>query len=155
MISDEFSSEDDINMIRFDGIKEIVATAEGLGLGDASSLLKGSASDEGISLEDVEDLLLPSDENFSTSFDQALHTLSNQRAIYGAMQSRLQRSMEFVEVYHENISAAKASVSDTDYAREIVNLTKSNILMQASSSLLAQSNFDANLTLNLLSSVSR
>jgi flagellin len=153
--SDDFDFDDDLNVIRFEGLRSIVATAEGLGLESVRDLLSDTSDTEGISLRDVEELMEPLEDGFATIYDEALARISTQRAVFGAMQSRLQRAINFAEVYQENIAAAKSNIADTDYAREIVKLTESNILMQASSSLLAQSNFDANITLNLLSSITR
>lgn len=144
-------SGEDINVLRFDGLKSVVATTAGLGIKSASELL--SKGGDGISIEDAVDLLTPDSDDFATVFDQALDTLSGQRAIFGAMQTRLDRAMDFVDVYQENIAAAKSKIADADYAKEVARLTESSILMQAGTSLLSQSNLSAALSLNLLSSV--
>jgi flagellin len=145
-------ADEDINTIVFEGFKSVVATAAGLGIGSAAPMLMGS-SEDGIGIDDVLGLMESSDDSFSTVYDEALTRLSTQRAVFGAMQSRLQRSIDFMEVYQENIAAAKSNIADTDYAREVVKMAESNILMQATSGLLAQSNFDSGVTLNLLASV--
>jgi len=154
-VTDDFFDSEDINTIKFEGLKSVVSTPEGLGLGSARDLLSDSSEFEGISLEDVEELMEPIEDGFATIYDEALTRLSTQRAVFGAMQSRLQRSMNFMDVYQENIAAAKSKITDTDYAREVVKLTEANILMQATSGLMAQSSFDASITLNLLSSLTR
>ncbi len=100
--------EDDINAVRFDGIKNMVATAEGLGIQSALDLLESASDEEGISIEDVEEMLLPESDAFPTIYDEALAQLSTQRAVFGAMQSRMQRAMDFAEIYQENIAAAKS-----------------------------------------------
>jgi flagellin len=143
--------DDDINTISFDQFREIVATADGLGIKSAEELIRGSSEDEGIAVEDVEDLLLPEDSQFSTVFDEALHTLSTQRSIFGALQTRLVRALDFIDVTEENYSAAKSKIADTDYAAETARLTELNILSQAATSLLSQANFGASVTVNLLS----
>ncbi len=151
--SDRWAGEDDLNAIRLDGLKSIVATTDALGIKSARELLL-SSSEDGIQLEDVEELLIPQDPDlFSTAYDQALNILTTQRSVYGAMQSRLQRSMDFVDVYQENIAAAKSKISDTDYASEISRLTESKILMSAATAVLAQGNINSQLSLSLLSSV--
>jgi flagellin len=151
---DDAPDGEDVNAIVFEGLKEVIATASGLGISSARDLLQDSSSEEGITLDDAVEFMLPeSDEGFGTIYDEALNKLSTQRAIFGAMQSRLNHASDFIDVYQENIAAAKSNIADTDYAKEVVKLAESNILMQATTGLLAQSNFDANLTLNLLSSV--
>ena len=145
------NDEGDINAITFEGIKNVVATAAGLGIKSARSLLSGSNETDGISLQDATDLMTPeNDSQFSTVYDEALNALTTQRSIYGAMQTRMQRAMEYNDVFQENISAAKSHIADTDYAGEVAKLATSKILMQAGTSVLAQTNMTAQLTASLL-----
>lgn len=146
--------DEDLNMIRFDGLSAIDTTTKALGLRSAAELLSESTEVGGISIEDVTDMLeaLDSDE-FSTIYDQAITNLSTQRAIFGAMQSRLSYSMDFIDVYQENIAAAKSRISDSDYAEEISNLTASKIAVAATTALMAQSNISTNMSYQLIQSV--
>ena len=144
----------DLNSISFPGIKQVIATPSGLGLKSAKELLIDSAEGGKFDIEAVNEMMTPeNDDEFSTVYDQALGTLSVQRAIYGAMQSRLDRSREFMDVYQENIAAAKSKIADTDYAREVARMAQTQIMMQATTGLLAQSNTNASLTLNLLNTL--
>jgi flagellin len=150
MFSEE-SDTDDINVIRFEGIKGVVATTVALGLKSARDLLLDS--EQGIALADVEDLLMADDDLFGSIYDQALDTISTNRAVYGGMQSRLQSATDFLDVYQENIAAAKSSITDVDYASEVARLTESRILMQAGTAVMAQGNINSQLALNLLNSL--
>ncbi len=150
MVSDEVDS-DDLNVIRFEGIKSVVATTAALGLKSARDLLLDS--DQGIALLDVEDLLMADDDLFGSIYDQALDTISTNRAVFGGMQSRLQSATDFLDVYQENIAAAKSSIADVDYASEVARLTESRILMQAGTAVMAQGNINSQLALNLLNSL--
>ena len=156
-LGDPVSSEDggtreDPNTLTFDGFKNIVATTAGLGLGTAKELLSGSDPFEGINISDAADLLIPQDSSiFATSFDEALGRLAEQRSVFGALQSRMQRALDFVDVYAENLAAAKSNITDTDYARETSNYARTKILLHAATSMLAQGNVSAMLTSNLLS----
>lgn len=153
---DGASDEDDINAIHFSGLKSVVATAAGLGLKSARELLS-EGDGVGITLSDAQELLLPSDdsEGMPTAYDEAIHKLATHRAVYGAMQARLDRSIEYMDVFQENIAAAKSKIADTDYAEEMSRLTKSTIMMNAATSLLAQSNVNAQMTMSLLGGVLR
>lgn len=147
------SDDGDINAIRFDGIKEVVATAEGLGLRSAKELLLDSDAEEGIWLEDAEELMEPDDEDiFATVYDEALARLSTQRAIFGAMHTRLEKAMNYNDVFAENIAAAKSKISDTDYAVEAAKMARNNVLIQASTALLAHNNENAQMVLGLVGS---
>lgn len=150
------SDSDDINAIHFDGMKSVVATTVGLGLKSARDLIAGSSETDGISLGDVVDLMTPDDSDmFSTVYDQALTTISSQRAVFGGLQSRMQRATDFIDVYQENITAAKSSIADVDYAKEVSKLVESRLLMQAGSAVLAQGNINSQLALGLLNSINR
>lgn len=156
-IGDTFLGDEDtdeLNVLRFEGFSDISATAEGLGLKSARSLLIDSEQDGGISVRDAEDLMSSDGhDQFANVYDMALTTLSTQRAVFGAMQARLQHAMDFQAVYAENIAAAKSRIADTDYATEVAKLAQSNILVQATTGLLAQNNLQAGLALNLIGSI--
>lgn len=141
----------DINAIKFEGLKQVDATTESLGIRSAVELLEDTDSDEGISLEDAQEMLIPEDdEAFQTVYDRAVSILGTQRAIFGSMQGRLTYAKDFNEVFQENIQAAKSKIADTDYAEEVSKLTQARIGMAATTSLLAQANIDGNLALNLV-----
>ena len=150
MVADGVDS-DDLNVIRFEGLKSVVATTAALGLKSARDLLLDS--DLGIAIQDVEDLLMADDDGFGSIYDQALDTISTSRAVFGGMQSRLQSATDFLDVYQENIAAAKSSIADVDYASEVARLTESRILMQAGTAVLAQGGINSQLALNLLNSL--
>ena len=84
--------------------------------------------------------------------DTALNQINSARANYGALQSRLQSTSEFLMVADENYSAANSRIRDTDMAAESTALAKANILQQAATSVLGQANTQQQLALKLLPS---
>jgi len=82
--------------------------------------------------------------------DQAISQVSGTRANFGAMQNILQATVNNLDVYHENISAANSRIRDADIALESAELTKHNILTQAATSTLAQANQQGVIALKLL-----
>ena len=82
--------------------------------------------------------------------DGAIKMLSENRSEVGALQNRLQSSVNNIQVYEENLSAAKSRIYDVDIASETAELTKSNILTQAGTSVLSQANNNAMSALKLL-----
>jgi flagellin len=146
--------EDDLNTIIFSGMKDVVATPSGLGLSSAQDFIEGLDPTDGISIEDAQDLLLPLEDQHATVYDEAVDKLASMRAIYGGMQNRMQRALEFSDVLSENLSAARSNIADTDYASEVSRMTASRILMQAGTAVLAQSGFASSLSLQLLSGLS-
>ena len=149
-VSDGGREEDDLNTITFDGIRNVVATPAGLGLMSAKDLLKTLDTTDGVSVDDARELMEPQDDMFATTYDEALNVLSTMRAVYGGMQARMDRAMDYTEVLSENLSAARSSIADTDYASEVSRMATSRILMQAGTSVLAQANFAGSLTMTLL-----
>ena len=83
--------------------------------------------------------------------DDALVRINSIRADLGAMQNRLQSTINNLAISDENLSAANSRIRDTDFAEEVSEMTKNNILMQAGISVLSQANQTNQSTLKLLS----
>ena len=82
--------------------------------------------------------------------DDAIKAVSTQRAKLGAVQNRLEHTVNSLNTANENLSAAESQIRDTDMASEMIKYTKSNILQQASQSMLAQANQQPQGVLQLL-----
>lgn len=102
----------------------------------------------GLNLASVSDKI--SAQNSLTSIDQAIISVSGIRADFGALQNRLQSTVNNIQVSIENLSSANSRVRDTDIAAETAELTKQNILMQAGTSVLSQANSSTNSALSLI-----
>jgi flagellin len=72
--------------------------------------------------------------------DSAMATINNQRARYGALQSRLENTITNLQTTSENLSASRSRISDADFAEETAKLTRSQILQQAGIAMLSQAN---------------
>jgi flagellin len=83
--------------------------------------------------------------------DNAITALSENRSEIGELQNRLQSSIANLNVYDENLSAARSRIYDVDMATETSELTKANILTQAGTSVLGQANQNSMNALKLLS----
>jgi flagellin len=75
-----------------------------------------------------------------TVLSSAIDAISGLRADFGALQNRLESSVRNMENVVENQSAARSRVLDADFARETANLTRTQILQQAGTAMLAQAN---------------
>ena len=84
------------------------------------------------------------------SIDDAIKKVSDQRADLGAVQNRLEHTINNLTTTNENLSDANSRIRDVDMAEEMMTFTKSNILSQAATSMLAQANAMPNSVLNLL-----
>jgi flagellin len=82
--------------------------------------------------------------------DEAINRLSSNRSDLGALQNRLQSTINNLGTYTENLSAANSRIRDTDMAEETSNLVKQNILTQTNVAMLGQANQTPQLALKLL-----
>ena len=82
--------------------------------------------------------------------DAALNTVSNQRAKFGAIQSRFGSTIANLSTNSENLSAARSRIRDADFAAETAELTRTQILQQAGTAMLAQANVAPQNVLSLL-----
>ena len=84
------------------------------------------------------------------TFDNALNQVSKQRADLGAYQNRLDFAVKGLDVGAENLQAAESRVRDVDMAKQMVDYTKNQILVQSGNAMLAQANQRSQSTLQLL-----
>ncbi|PNR97177.1 hypothetical protein X924_00010 [Petrotoga sp. 9PWA.NaAc.5.4] len=75
-----------------------------------------------------------------SKIDSAINFVSNERSNLGAMQNRLEHTIRNLQVSSENLAAAESRIRDADMAKEMMEFTKQQILMQTSNAMLAQSN---------------
>jgi len=85
-----------------------------------------------------------------TSIDAALSSVSLNRADLGALQNRLDAAVSNLTSTSTNLSAARSQILDADYAAETTALTKSQVVQQAATAMLAQANQTSQMVLSLL-----
>lgn len=87
---------------------------------------------------------------FLMDIDRALASVSARRSLIGAIQNQLDSAIQNLSLSGENFSASESRIRDLDMAAETANLTKAQILQQASVSILSQANQAPGLVLRLL-----
>jgi flagellin len=85
-----------------------------------------------------------------TIIDAAITTVSTERSRMGAYQNRLEHTINNLGTASENLTAAESRVRDVDMAKEMMTFTKSNIISQAATAMLAQANQQPQGVLQLL-----
>jgi flagellin len=88
--------------------------------------------------------------NAIDAIKNAINTVSSTRAGLGALQNRLDHTINNLDVAVENLSAANSRIRDTDMAKEMMNYTKMNVLVQSAQAMLAQANQQPQSVLQLL-----
>lgn len=84
------------------------------------------------------------------SIDAAISTIGSTRADLGALQNRFQSTIRNLSNISENVSGARSRIKDTDFATETAELTRNQIIQQASQTILSQANQRPQAALSLL-----
>lgn len=101
-------------------------------------------------VQDIDVTTVGGSQNAVGIIDAALKYVDSQRADLGAKQNRLSHSISNLANIQENVEASKSRIKDTDFAKETTQLTKSQILQQAGTSILAQAKQLPNSAITLL-----
>ena len=114
------------------------------------ALVVGSMDVEGLMIEDIS-VATQDDANAAiAALDEAINKVSGTRADLGALQNRLEHTVNNLGVTTENLTAAESRIRDVDMAKEMMQYTKNNILTQAAQAMLAQANMQPQGVLQLL-----
>ncbi len=142
------------------GVGKNVSTATGKGLtfqiganGVEDQRLTVNVDDMGADALGISGISVAKQDDANTSInkiDDAIQKVSTQRAKLGAVQNRLEHTVNSLNTANENLTASESQIRDTDMAAEMIKYTKSNILQQASQSMLAQANQQPQGVLQLL-----
>ena len=155
----ELSKElDDIsNKTSFNGVKLLDGSFTGKSFqvganaNDTLTVNLATASDAATLLTTVGDLTTAANATTAISaVDSAIATVSTTRAALGASQNRLEHKINNLNVAVENLSASESRIRDTDMAEEMMSFTRSQILSQAGTAMLAQANSAPQSVLQLL-----
>jgi|NOAtaT_7_FD_contig_21_6289268_length_1059_multi_16_in_0_out_0_1 flagellin len=127
----------------------------GIGNNDAADRIQYNAGDTntGIDSLGIADFDFSSKEGAQDALekvDSAQVKLNGFRSDLGALQNRLQSTVDNLGVQHENLSAANSRIRDTDIASATADSTRNQVLLQANASVLAQANSLPNTALKLL-----
>ncbi|MEN0587786.1 flagellin [Kurthia gibsonii] len=137
------AGEDDVKIDLADGTKASIKAAD---LGLTTALKDGSK----FTVKGVDISTRDQASGSITAIDKAIKTVSEQRSSLGAVQNRLEHTINNLGTSSENLTAAESRIRDTDMAAEMMAFTKNNILSQAAQSMLAQANQQPQGVLQLL-----
>ncbi|WP_447957140.1 flagellin N-terminal helical domain-containing protein [Vreelandella sp. EE7] len=114
------------------------ATSSALGVSGSAAALSGAGATNATFQTLIDDV------------DTALESLDTQRATLGATLNRFDSVIDNLATTTTNLSEARSRIEDADYAVEVSNMTRANILQQAGTSMLAQANQTPQSVLSLL-----
>lgn len=128
-------------------------SAKGFSTAVDVATVDGSTATNTSRFEQIHEVDLLTDVGAQTAIgliDGALSTIDSARADLGAVQNRLEYTIANLQNMAENLSAARSRIRDTDYATEVSNLVRQQILQQAATAILAQANQRQQAILSLL-----
>jgi flagellin len=129
-----------LNSTSTDGIVWGGAHADYAGFAAGGGVTNATVSSTVSSIANVSVLTANSATNALSAIDGALATVSNARVSLGSYQNRFASVVSSLQTTSENLSASRSRIVDADFAAETANLTRSQILQQAGTAMLAQAN---------------
>jgi flagellin len=129
-----------LNSTSTDGIVWGGANADYAGFDAAGGATDATVSSTVSSIANVNVLTATAATNALSAIDGALATVSNARVSLGSYQNRFASVVSSLQTTSENLSASRSRIVDADFAAETANLTRSQILQQAGTAMLAQAN---------------
>ncbi len=134
-----------------DGFKDIRITGYNRNSGADKTVFDNLASTlDTIARNTTESLSVANFATLENQIEDAITTISDFRSYLGAQQNRIEFAISNIQAQSENLTAANSRIVDTDYAAETANLTKTQIMQQAATAMLAQANQMPNVILALL-----
>ncbi len=147
---DDIALDTDFNGIRVLSAAQTVTLQSGAFTSQVLAVTVSGAksSDLGVSTVSVSNV----NQAVSTisTIDVALRSVNTQRATFGALQNRLEFTINTLAIQEENAAASESAIRDADIAQETVTFTRNQILVSAGTSVLAQANIVPQTALQLL-----
>ena len=112
----------------------------GANAGQAMSISIGDMRSSALGLSGIDLSTQAGAETALNKLDDAISEVSSQRSSLGAVQNRLDHTINNLSTAEENLTAAESRISDVDMAKEMMNMSKQQILSQAGTAMLAQAN---------------
>ncbi|HZX80348.1 MAG TPA: flagellin [Lysobacter sp.] len=131
--------------------KDIVVAGTTTGTGLATGTYdKDSNGVDNVGFKDLDITTVDGADKAMLAMDAALKSVNDSRADLGAVQNRFQSVISNLNTTSENLSASRSRIRDTDYAKETAELSRTQILSQAGTAMLAQANQATQGVLSLL-----
>ncbi|WP_447934741.1 flagellin [Stenotrophomonas lactitubi] len=125
---------------KFSAMTATAGTSAGITGFDSAAATPSTAATPGKLLKDVDISTVKGAQQALEVVDKALGSINNTRADLGAIQNRFTSVVANLQTSTENLSASRSRIKDTDFAKETAELTRTQILQQAGTAMLAQAN---------------
>ncbi|RUR31380.1 flagellin [Vreelandella nanhaiensis] len=147
---DRIAGQSNFNGINLLGEARSLNIQVGADAGDTISVRMVAMDRVALGLDGFNVLKDSATENPMERLDNSIRQLDQQRSYFGAVQNRFESVIDGLNNSIVNLSAAQSRIQDTDYAKEVSNLIRAQILQQAGMSILAQANQQPQMILRLL-----
>ena len=117
------------------------SVAVGSAQGDFQALISGTGAEKKVTgIADVDIGTQAGAWEALQQIDKAIDKVNTARGELGAIQTRFEKTVENIDIQNENLTAARGRVVDADFAQETANLSRTQILQQAGTAMVAQAN---------------
>jgi len=148
---DRISSDTEFNTKKLlDGTLSGAIFQIGANSGQTTTLTIGDMSSTGLGVNAVSISAQDVASAAITTIQDAIDSVSSERAMLGAIQNRLEHTINNLGTSAENLTASESRIRDVDMAKEMMEFTKNSILQQAAQAMLAQANMQPQGVLQLL-----
>ncbi|MBB2778615.1 UNVERIFIED_ORG: flagellin-like hook-associated protein FlgL, partial [Comamonas terrigena] len=117
-----------------------IAVALGGGSSAALGTISGPTNQKTVGIEDIDIGTQKGAWDALQKIDSAIDKVNSARGDLGAIQTRFEKTVENIDIQNENLSAARGRIVDADFAQETANLSRTQILQQAGTAMVAQAN---------------
>ncbi len=148
---DRMQTSVSFNGISLLGSSQSISIQVGASSGQKISIALSGITSSALNISSLDVSSATAAEAAVSSIDNALSSVLTMRAKLGAAQNRLEKTYDFIGIQRENLMAAESRIRDVDFAEEMTNYTRNQILMQASTAMLSQANVSIQSVLQLLS----
>ncbi|WP_260674713.1 flagellin [Comamonas aquatica] len=117
-----------------------ISVALGGGSSAALGTISGQTNQKTVGIEDIDIGTQKGAWDALQKIDSAIDKVNSARGDLGAIQTRFEKTVENIDIQNENLTAARGRVVDADFAQETANLSRTQILQQAGTAMVAQAN---------------
>ncbi len=147
---DDIALDTSFNGVRVLSVNQTVTLQTGAQSGETLAVVVSGASTRDLRVSGVRISSMASSVQALSTLDTAIKSVTTLRSTFGAFQNRLEFTINTLAIQEENAAASESAIRDADIARETIGFTRSQILVSAGTSVLAQANLVPQTALALL-----
>ncbi|MDF1481045.1 flagellin, partial [Extensimonas sp. H3M7-6] len=126
--------------VRYEAPAGVSGSVTMTGMAAGSALASNAIASTGTAISALDISTVNGANTAISAIDTALNSINSSRAALGAIQNRFSTTIENLQATSENLTASRSRIMDADFAAETANLSRSQVLQQAGTAMVAQAN---------------